>query len=80
MDLRDPNYDPDRFIDWVRKVMRARSDRRLAAILAMSPAVLCRIRASKAPVTSRMLIAIHEYTGMRTREIKAEMFLVKEKK
>jgi hypothetical protein len=74
MNLQDENYDPNGFIDWLREVYKVKSDALLAIRIGISPVAISRIRHRYYGVGAAILIDIHEYTGMRTLDIKARMF------
>jgi hypothetical protein len=75
MNLQRSDYDPDAFIDWlVRDIYDVKNDRALARKLEMTQSVISKIRHRKIPVGDSILIAVHEYSGMRTMDIKKRMF------
>jgi hypothetical protein len=75
MNLQDPNYDPNGFIDWlIADVYKVKNDAALAHKIGISPVVISKIRHRKLVVGASMLIDIHEDTGMRVRDIKARMY------
>ncbi len=69
-----PNYDPVRFIDWLRVKLNAKNDAALAAILDIRAPQMSKIRHKINPIGPIVIIAVHELTGMPTLEIKKMMF------
>lgn len=75
IDLQDSNYDPNAFIDWlIDDIYDANNDAALARAIGCSPVVISKIRHRRLAVPLGMLVVIHEFSGMRTLDIKARMF------
>lgn len=75
MDLQNPKYDPNAFIDWlITDVYQVKNDSALSQAMGIAPPVLSKIRHRKLAVGCSMLVKIHEKSGMCTQDIKARMF------
>lgn len=66
----DPKYNPNYLLDFVIEKLNLKNDAALARTLGITPPVLSRIRHGKFPIGATILIAIHEETGMRVRELR----------
>lgn len=70
-DLKASTYDPNRFVDTALTKLNVKNDRALAQELCLTPAVISNIRHRRLPISAPILIAIHEFTELPIREIKA---------
>ena len=66
-------YTPDGFLDHLQLRLGLKNDAALARLLAVTPAIVSRIRNRKLPVSSNMLLAIHEATDIAIRELRRMM-------
>lgn len=72
--LANPNYDPNRFIDWlIHTVFKVKNDAALSRTLEVSPPVISKIRTRKLPVGPSILVKVHDLTDMPVREIRKHM-------
>lgn len=67
------SYTPDGFLDRLLSRLGLKNDAALARMLAVTPAIVSRIRNRKLPVSSSMLLAIHEATNIAIRELRGMM-------
>lgn len=75
MDMQNPDYDPNAFIDWlIKDVYKVKNDAALAHRLEMSPVQISKIRHRRYGIGALMLVCVHEDTGMHVRDIKARMY------
>lgn len=72
--LQCEDYDPNRFVDWMRDAAGCRNDADLARALGVAPPVLSKIRHRRLPVGDSMLVRVSDYTGMSTLQIKQHLF------
>jgi lipid II:glycine glycyltransferase (peptidoglycan interpeptide bridge formation enzyme) len=69
----DPRYNPNNLLDFVIKKLNRKNDAALARTLGITPLVLSKIRHEKFSISATILIAMHEETGMRVRELRQLM-------
>lgn len=69
----DPKYNPNYLLDFVIEKLNLKNDAALARTLGITPPVLSRIRHGKFPIGATILIAMHEETGMKVRELRRLM-------
>lgn len=67
------SYTPDGFLDHLLQRLGLKNDAALARLLAVTPAIVSRIRNRKLPVSCNMLLAIHEATNIAIRELRRMM-------
>ncbi len=67
------SYTPDGFLDRLLLRLGLKNDAALARLLAVTPAIVSRIRNRKLPVSSSMLLMIHEATDIAIRELRRMM-------
>lgn len=59
-----PGATQAKLLDTVMDLLEVKYDAHLARKLAISPTLVSRVRHGKAPVSDRMLLAMHELTGL----------------
>jgi hypothetical protein len=69
----NPHYDPEALMDTLMRILGARNDRKLADRLSVQPSQICKIRKRSVPVSSALLICMHEETGLSLRQLRALM-------
>ncbi len=74
MKIDSQNYTPDAFCDWLREILNAKTDREVCDLLEITPPQLSKIRHRVNPIGSIVLVAVHELTGLSTKEIKRKMY------
>jgi hypothetical protein len=74
MNLQDPNYDPNGFIDWLRELFEVKSDAKLARAIELNPAQISLFRRRKLSFPLHAIVRVHEVKGLGTLDIKARMF------
>jgi plasmid maintenance system antidote protein VapI len=67
---------PNQLFDYVIEKLGLKNDAALCRVLEVAPPVVSKIRHDKLPVTARMMIKIHEVSGLSIREIKIFLGLV----
>lgn len=72
-DQADTKYNPNYLLDFVIEKLKLKNDAALAKALGITPPVLSRIRHGKFPIGATILIAMHEETGMKVRELRRLM-------
>lgn len=60
----NPHYAPEKLMDMLQRVLRVSNDSQLAGRLGVKPPQICKIRKRRTPVSSTLLINIHEETGL----------------
>jgi transcriptional regulator with XRE-family HTH domain len=71
--MKNNGYNPSALLDAVREKLDLKNDAALARALEVAPPLLSRIRHNKLPVGATLLVAIHELTGVPTRDLRALM-------
>jgi hypothetical protein len=66
-------YNPSALLDAMIKKLELKNDAALARALEVAPPVLSKLRHNKLPVGATLLVAIHELTGVPTRDLRALM-------
>lgn len=75
MDLQSQDYDPNGFIDWlVKDVYKVKNDAALSRAIGCAPPVISKIRHRVLPMPLGMLVVVHEFSGIKTLDIKARMY------
>jgi len=69
----DKKYSPNYLLDFVIEKLDLKNDAALARTLGITPPALSRIRHGKFPIGATLLIAMHEETGMKVRELRRLM-------
>jgi transcriptional regulator with XRE-family HTH domain len=72
-DQTDKKYSPNYLPDFVIARLDLKNDAALARKLGITPPALSRIRHGKFPIGATLLIAMHEETGMKVRELRSLM-------
>lgn len=60
----DPTPSPANLLNHLRTYLGASNDSQLARLLLLSPATLCKLRHGQSPLTSYVLLAMHESSGI----------------
>jgi hypothetical protein len=68
--MRQPDYAPSKFIDWLIKLFKVRNDSQLAEKLYIDRIQICRIRHGQIAISAFFILRIHELTGVPVAEIK----------
>ncbi|SNS72789.1 hypothetical protein SAMN06265795_105200 [Noviherbaspirillum humi] len=63
-------YNPAPLLDMLRSTLNAPNDAVLARMLGLSPAAISKIRNQHVPVSSAVLLQVHEITGISIRELR----------
>lgn len=69
----DSKYNSNYLLDFVIEKLNLKNDAALARTLGITPPALSRIRHGKLPIGATILIAMHEETGMKVRELRRLM-------
>lgn len=72
--LQDPNYDPEKFLNWAAVAFGCKNDAQLSRRLESSPPTLSKMRNKRMPIGDSFLVRISDHTGMGTLAIKQHMF------
>jgi transcriptional regulator with XRE-family HTH domain len=72
-DQANGKYSPNYLLDFVIDKLNLKNDAALARTLGITPPALSRIRHGKFPIGATLLIAMHEETGMKVRELRRLM-------
>jgi len=70
---KESGYQPGKLFDAMLRNLGARSDAELARILRISPTAISKIRHGRMPVSSTLLINMHEASHMEICDLKALM-------
>ena len=70
---KDSGYQPGKLFDAMLHNLGARTDAELARILRISPTAISKIRHGRMPVSSTLLINMHEASQVDIRDLKALM-------
>lgn len=68
--LQAPGYTPETLLDYVSNFMKLRNDAQLARALGVAPPVISKIRSRTHAITHRLLIHIHDATGLSLEDIR----------
>ncbi len=71
--LKIASYSPDHFLNRLLGRLQLKNDAALARTLAVTPAVVSRIRNTKVPVSANLLLMIHETTEIAIPELRRMM-------
>ena len=66
-------YDPNRLFDSIKKLLRVKADKRLAAVLEVSPSIISKIRNGKLPLGPTIMVKIHEACNISIRDLRLMM-------
>jgi hypothetical protein len=66
-------YDPNRLLDLVVEKMKLKNDADMSRLLQVGAPVLSKIRHARAPVGARLLIRMHEVTGLELKHLRDAM-------
>lgn len=66
-------YDPTKLLNYLLELLALKNDAALSKVLNVPTANISRIRNLRRPLNARLLVRIHELTGIPTRELRAIM-------
>lgn len=72
------NYSPNNLLDVLRDKMQLKTDMELADRLLVGKALISKLRHHQVPVGAKVLIRMHEASGLSIRELRAHMGDVRE--
>lgn len=67
------SYAPASFLDWLEARLRLKNDAALARSLAVTPALVSRIRNRRMPISASLLLSIHELTQIAIADLRRMM-------
>ena len=67
------SYAPERFIDGLIRRLGLRSYAALARVVGLSPSVISKVRNRRLPISSKILVQVHEATDIPSRELRRMM-------
>lgn len=68
--LQSPGYKPESLLDGLSNFLHLRNDAQLARALGVGAPVICKIRKRTHAITHRLLIHIHDLTGISLDDIR----------
>lgn len=71
--LTHPTYDPNEFLDAMKARLDMSTDKQLANFLGICRVNFSHIRHKRRPISSAVLVVLHEATGLPVRELRALM-------
>lgn len=71
--LDQPNYQPGKLLDGMQEKLGAKNDAELSRILKVAPPIISKIRHRRAPVSSSILLRMHEESHIEIRDLQAMM-------
>lgn len=71
--LKSKQYHPEKLLDALLGRYRFRNDASLSRALRVSPALISRVRSKEAPVTSSLLVRLHDALGLDINEARELM-------
>lgn len=69
--LQSPGYKPESLLDGLSNFLHLRNDAQLARALGVGAPVICKIRKRTHAITHRLLIHMHDLTGLSLDDIRA---------
>lgn len=69
--MQAPGYNPENLLDGMSNFLKLRNDAQLARALGVAPPVICKIRSRTHAVTHRLLVHMHDATGLSLDDIRA---------
>ena len=71
--LDQSNYQPGKLLDGMQEKLGAKNDAELSRILKVAPPIISKIRHRRAPVSSSILLRMHEESNIEIRDLQAMM-------
>lgn len=68
--LQEPGYSPENLLDGISNFLKLRNDAQLARALGVAPPVISKIRSRTHAITHRLLIHMHDATGLALDDIR----------
>ena len=67
------NYDPDNLLDVLREMLQLKNDVELSRVLGVAPPHISSIRHRRLAIGARLLIRMHEVSGINIRDLRVLM-------